>query len=99
MSHAPDTSSYIEYRYLAATLDEILQVGLRYRVGRRYQLALAPQYDLKRDEFRSATASIVRRTPDFDFRFTVGYNLIRDETTFGIRLAVPQTPGIGFPAY
>ncbi|MDG1360020.1 MAG: hypothetical protein P8P71_06230 [Phycisphaerales bacterium] len=99
MSHAPDTSSFIEYRYLAATLDELLQVGLRYRVGRLYQFAVSPQYDLKRDEFRAATASIVRKTPDFDFTLTVGYDLIRDETTFGVRLAVPQTPGIGFPAY
>ena len=99
MNHAPDTSSYIEYRYLAATLDEILQVGLRYRIGRLYQFAVAPQYDLRRDEFRAATASIVRKTPDFDFTFTIGYDLIRDETTFGLRLAVPQTPGIGFPAY
>ena len=53
----------------------------------------------ERDEFRAATASIVRKTPDFDFTLTVGYDLIRDETTFGVRLAVPQTPGIGFPAY
>ncbi|MCP4795243.1 MAG: hypothetical protein GY885_03690, partial [Phycisphaeraceae bacterium] len=83
----------------AATLDELLQIGLRYRVGRLYQFAVSPQYDLKRDEFRAATASIVRKTPDFNFTLTVGYDLIRDETTFGVRLAVPQTPGIGFPAY
>ena len=99
MTHAPDTSSYIEYRYLAATLDEILQVGLQYRIGRLYQFAVSPQYDLRRDEFRAATASIVRKTPDFNFTFTIGYDLIRDETTFGVGLAVPQTPGVGFPAY
>ena len=99
LNHAPDTSSYIEYRYLAATLDEILQVGVRYRIGRLYQLGLAPQYDLRRDEFRAATASIVRKTPDFNFALTIGYSLIRDETTFGLRLTVPRTPGIGFPAY
>ncbi|MDG2021100.1 MAG: hypothetical protein P8J59_04035 [Phycisphaerales bacterium] len=99
MNHAPDTSTYLEYRFLAATDDELLQAGLRYRIGRLYQLGISPQYDLRRGEFRAATASIVRTLPDFNFSMTVGYDLIRDETIFGLRIAVPPTPGVGFPTY
>jgi hypothetical protein len=99
MNHAPDTSTYLEYRFLGATDDELLQAGLRYRIGRLYQLGISPQYDLRRGEFRAATASIVRTLPDFNFRMTVGYNLIRDETVFGMNIAVPPTPGVGFPTY
>ena len=99
MTHNPDTSTYLEYRFLGATDDELLQAGLRYRIGRLYQMAVSPQYDLNRGEFRAATASIVRTLPDFNFRMTVGYNLIRDETTFGFGIAVPPTPGVGFKTY
>ncbi len=99
MNHAPDTSTYLEYRFLAATDDELLQAGLRYRIGRLYQLGISPQYDLRRGEFRAASASIVRTLPDFNFSMTVGYDLIRDETIFGLRIAVPPTPGVGFPTY
>jgi len=99
MTHNPDTSTYLEYRFLGATDDELLQAGLRYRIGRLYQMAISPQYDLRRGEFRAATASIVRTLPDFNFRMTVGYNLIRDETIFGFGIAVPPTPGVGFATY
>jgi hypothetical protein len=99
MNHAPDTSSYLEYRFLGATDEELLQAGLIYRIGRLYQMAISPQYDLRRREFRAASASVVRTLPDFNFSLTVGYDLIRDETVFGMSIAVPPTPGVGFPTY
>ena len=97
--HDPDTTSYVEYRYLAASDNELLQAGLTYRIGRIYQLGLGPQYDLRRGEFRSASATLRRTLPDFDFLVTVGYDLIQDETTFGVKLSVPPQPGVGFPTY
>ena len=97
--HDPDTTSYVEYRYLAASDNELLQAGLTYRIGRIYQLGLGPQYDLRRGEFRSASATLRRTLPDFDFLITVGYDLIQDETSFGVKLSVPPQPGVGFPTY
>ena len=98
-THDPDTNSYIEYRYLGASDDELLQAGLLYRVGRLYQLGVSPQYDLRRNEFRAVTGSIRRSLPDFDFVLSVGYNLIRDQTVFGMSLRIPPEPGVGLPTY
>ncbi|MCP4836195.1 MAG: hypothetical protein GY895_15685 [Phycisphaera sp.] len=98
-THNPDTSSYIEYRYLGATNDELLQVGLQYRIGRLYQLGVTPQYDLRRSEFRTVNATLRRKLPDFDFSLSVGYNLIRDQTVFSMGLRIPPQPGVGFPTY
>jgi hypothetical protein len=99
LEHNPDSSSFIEYRSLSASDDDLLQAGLLYRIGRLYQVAVSPQYDLRRDEFRSVTASIRRTLPDFDFSGTIGYDLVRDQTIFGVRLSVPPQPGVGFPTY
>jgi hypothetical protein len=99
MEHNPDSSSFIEYRYLGASNDELLQAGLLYRIGRLYRVGVSPQYDLRRDEFRSVTASIRRTLPDFDLSGTIGYDLVRDQTIFGVRLSMPPQPGVGFPTY
>ena len=98
-THNPDTSSYIEYRYLAASQDELLQAGVLYRIGRLYQIGISPQYDLRRDEFRAVSGTIQRKLPDFDFSLSIGYDLIRDQTVFGMGLRVPPQPGVGFPTY
>ncbi|MBC02074.1 MAG: hypothetical protein CMJ34_02045 [Phycisphaerae bacterium] len=98
-THNPDTSSYLEYRYLGASRDELLQAGLLYRIGRLYQVGISPQYDLRRDEFRAVSGTIRRKLPDFDFSLSVGYDLIRDQTVFGMSLRVPPQPGVGFPTY
>ncbi|MAD77759.1 MAG: hypothetical protein CMJ51_00125 [Planctomycetaceae bacterium] len=99
LQHNPDTSSYVEYRYLSASENEILQAGVLYRVGRLYQLAASPQYDLRRGEFRAVSGSIRRKLPDFDLSLTIGYNLIRGDTTFGLNVSVPPQPGVGLPTY
>ena len=98
-THNPDTDSYIEYRYLAASEDELLQAGVLYRIGRLYQIGVSPQYDLRRDEFRAVSGTIQRKLPDFDFSLSIGYDLIRDQTIFGMGLRVPPQPGVGFPTY
>ncbi|MEC8320041.1 MAG: hypothetical protein VX012_01435, partial [Planctomycetota bacterium] len=61
--------------------------------------AVSPQYDLRRNEFRAVSASIQRKLPDFDLFFRVGYDLVRDQTIFGLNVRVPPTPGQGFPTY
>jgi hypothetical protein len=99
LQHNPDTSSYVEYRYLSASENEIIQAGVLYRIGRLYRLAASPQYDLRRGEFRAVSGSIRRKLPDFDLSLTIGYDLIRGDTTFGLNLSVPPQPGVGLPTY
>ena len=100
ITHSPDTSSYLEYRYLSASEDEILAAGVLYRIGRKYQLALTPSYDLKRNQFLAFSSSLTRTFPDFDMTFNLGYDLIQDETTVGLRLRIPrQGGGEGYKTY
>lgn len=100
MTHTPDASTFLEYRYLSASEDEILQAGLLYRIGRKYNLSLSPQYDLKRDEFRAFSTGLTRTFPDFDMTFNLNYDLIQDETTVGLRLRIPrQGGGQGYKTY
>ena len=100
MTHTPDTSTFLEYRYLGASDDELLQAGVLYRVGRKYMLTISPQYDLRRDEFRAFGTSLTRTFPDFDLNFNLTYNLIQDETTVGLRLRIPRNGGgQGFKTY
>ena len=99
MNHSPDTSTYLEYRYLGATDDELLQAGVIYRIGRRYQASFNPQYDVVRGEFRAFNASVRRTFPDFDMIFNVGYGIITDETTVGLRLSIPRQAGEGIRTY
>ena len=99
VTHTPDTSSYIEYRYLGASDDEILQGGLMYRIGRKYQTTISPQWDLVRNEFRAFNTSLLRTFPDFDLSFNLGYDLIQDETTVGMSLSIPRRGEAGLPTY
>ena len=99
MTHNPDTRTYIEYRYLGASDDELLQAGAMYRVGRKYELTISPQYDLVRNEFRAFGGSLRRTFPDFDMNLNISYGLITDETTVGLSLSIPRQPGQGLPTY
>ncbi|MEY3025969.1 MAG: hypothetical protein RLZZ238_866 [Planctomycetota bacterium] len=90
LRHNPVASSYLEYRYLAPTDTELLQAGVLYRLGKRYTLALSPQYDLGAGELRAASGSVTRVFPDFDMHATVGYDLIEDQTFVGFSLSIPS---------
>jgi hypothetical protein len=90
MRHTPDVSTYVEYRYLAPTDSELLQLGILYQVGKKYLIALSPQYDLQEGDFRRVQGSLSRSFPDFNLSLTAGYDLIDDQTTFGISLRIPS---------
>jgi hypothetical protein len=53
MRHTPDIRTYIEYRYIAPTDSELLQLGVLYQVGKKYLIAFSPQYDLQEGDLRS----------------------------------------------
>jgi hypothetical protein len=89
MRHSPITSTFVEYRYLAPTLSELLQAGVLYRAGKLYLIAVSPQYDIREGEFRAVTGSLTRTFPDFDLSATSGYDLIEDRTFVGISLSIP----------
>jgi len=89
MRHNPVTSTYIEYRYVAPTSTELLQVGLLYEIGKRYMLAVSPQYDLSAGDFRALSGSITRTFPDFDLNADAGYDLVQDQTFVGLSLSIP----------
>jgi len=89
MRHNPVTSTYVEYRYVAPTSTELLQVGLLYEVGKRYLFSVSPQYDLSAGDFRALSGSITRTFPDFDLNADAGYDLVQDQTFIGLSLSIP----------
>lgn len=95
MYHSPEVSTFVEYRYVnnfdptgEYPSDELLNVGMNYRIGNLYQLALGPQFDLREGGFRSLSAQLVRVFPDFDFGVGVSYDSIVDEYSFNARLRI-----------
>ena len=90
MRHTPDISTYIEYRYVAPTDSELLQAGILYQVGKKYLISFSPQYDLQEGELRKIQGSLSRSFPDFNLGITAGYDLIEDQTTFGLSLRIPS---------
>ncbi|MFO0893728.1 MAG: hypothetical protein U0574_02085 [Phycisphaerales bacterium] len=106
MYHSPEVSTFVEYRYInnfdptgVYPSDELLAIGLTYKITRLYEISLGPQIDLGQGDFRSATAQIVRVFPDFDFGVGVGYDAITGEYSFNAKLRVGgpnQRGGWGF---
>ena len=99
MRHTPDISTYIEYRYVAPTDSELLQLGVLYQVGKKYMIAFSPQYDLQEGELRKIQGSLSRTFPDFNLNLTAGYDLIDDQTTFGLSLRIPSDNSAGANAW
>lgn len=99
MRHSPVVSTYLEYRYIAPTTTELLQAGVLYRIGKRYLLALSPQYDLEAGEFRAVSGSVTRGFPDFDFNADARYDLIKEETVLGLSLSIPAGSRSGAGAF
>ena len=93
MRHTPDVRTYVEYRYIAPTDSELLQLGILYQVGRKYLIAFSPQYDLNAGEMRSIRGSLGRSFPDFNLNLTAGYDLIEDQTSVAVSLRIPADYG------
>lgn len=81
--HSPVFRSYIEYRYIEASDNELLSLAWQYELTPTYLMYFRPQWDFRNDEFRSLTFRVTRRFPDFDFTVQVKHDAIRDDTTIG----------------
>jgi hypothetical protein len=100
MRHSPVVSTYVEYRYVAPTSSELLQAGVLYRAGKRYMIAVSPQYDIEAGEMRAVAGSLTRTFPDFDLNASAGYDLIEDDTFVGLSLSIPAgSKSSNFGAY
>ncbi len=90
LRHNPLLATYVEYRYLEASDNELLEIGWSYRLTPKYRVFLSPQWDFKANEFRAVSLTIIRRFPDFDVSFNVIHDEIADETTFGASLQLAE---------
>ncbi len=89
MKHDPALSTYIEYRYIAPTNSELLQLGMLYRVGQKYLIAFSPQYDFVYEDIRAVSGSLSRTFPDFRLNVNAGYDKIEDQAFFGLSMSIP----------
>jgi len=95
MRHSPDVSTYLEYRFIAPTSSELLQFGVLYQLGKKYMIALSPQYDLQAGELRRISGALTRTLPDFNLSLVGGYDIIEDQTTISLNMRFPPDSGFG----
>jgi hypothetical protein len=86
LAHAPGFSTLIDLRRLDAQDSTILSLWGSYDLTSKYSVAFTPNYNLASQEFESAVLAVTRRSSAFFFTFTLNYNDITGETTFGITL-------------
>jgi len=86
LQHSPDFTTFVEYRTIEAEDSELIEIGWDYRLSRKYRVICAPQIDLREGGFRAATFSIIRTFPDFFAVVSLGYDDIKEETTFSATL-------------
>jgi hypothetical protein len=84
--HSPLLTTFVEYRTIEASANEILGIGWNYQLTPKYHIALRPQWDFVEDEFRSLTARVTRSFPEFEFTFEVKHDEIKGDTTFSAAL-------------
>ena len=90
MRHDPSLSTYIEYRYIAPTNSELLQLGMLYRVGKKYMVAFSPQYDFVYNDLRAISGSVTRSFPDFNLSLIGGYDKIEEQAFFSMSMSIPS---------
>jgi hypothetical protein len=90
LRHTPALSSYVEYRYLNASENELLGVGWDYRLTPKYRIGFRPQWDFEEDDFRSIAVRVTRRFPDFDLVVQVKHDEIRDDTSIGASVGLVE---------
>ncbi|MBT8486727.1 MAG: LPS assembly protein LptD, partial [Phycisphaerales bacterium] len=83
LRHSPRLLTYVEYRYLDASDNELLELGWNYVLTPTYRFQVRPQWDFRRDEFRSFDVRVIRGFPDFELTIQVRRDEIQDETTLG----------------
>jgi hypothetical protein len=102
MQHSPDTSFFVEYRSINNfdpsnnyINDQLLQLGVDYKISKLYTLTISPQFDLLQRDVRAASATLSRSFPDFNLSLSVGYDKLTQVTSFGMSLSIPANASAG----
>ncbi|MCH8151596.1 MAG: LPS assembly protein LptD [Planctomycetes bacterium] len=90
LRHSPLFSTSVEYRFLNASSNELLELGWTYQLTPKYSMSLSPQWDFRRDEFRAVSVRVTRRFPDFDLTFQIRRDEIRDDTSIGASIGLVE---------
>ncbi|MCK4872427.1 MAG: LPS assembly protein LptD [Phycisphaerales bacterium] len=91
LRHTSALSSFTEGRYVDALDQMFLDFGARYDLNHRYSANGRISFDTDEGDIREATLTLIRRAPQWTMNFSVRYNRIRDDTTFGIQFSPTGT--------
>jgi hypothetical protein len=86
IDHAPDLTTFMEYREINSGDSRLLDIGWKYRVSPRYEILVAPAWDFTTENLRSIRVEAQRSFPDFDLTLYAAYDRVRDETFIGASL-------------
>ncbi|MHC4415868.1 MAG: LPS assembly protein LptD [Planctomycetota bacterium] len=90
LRHSPLLATFVEYRYLDASENELLEIGWSYLLTPKYRVSLRPQWDFQANEFRSVSLRVVRRFPEFDLTIQVRHDEIKDDTSLGASIGLVE---------
>ncbi len=92
----------IDYKEIDALQTKLVSTYATYQITRRYAASLSYTYDIGAEESRAVNASLERKMPGWRLVFTGSYDVIQDETLFGVqffpegeRNAYALTPTLG----
>jgi hypothetical protein len=83
LRHTPVLATFVEYRYIDASDNRLLEMGWNYELTPKYHVSFRPQWDFEEDDFRAIRLIVTRSFPDFDVAIEVRRDEIEDETTIG----------------
>tara|TARA_B100001964_G_C14252504_1_gene610618 strand:- start:1302 stop:4187 length:2886 start_codon:yes stop_codon:yes gene_type:complete len=85
LDHGRDVRTYLEYREIDVTNDQLLSLGINYDLSKRYSLNFSPSWNFHIDDLQSLNFVMTRHYPEFDLIGGISYNEIRDETEYSFR--------------
>ena len=86
LRHTPLLTTFVEYRFIEAGDNRLLEIGWRYELTPKYRMVLRPQWDFASNDLRALTLVVVRQFPDVTLELRVRRDEITDETTIGLSL-------------
>jgi hypothetical protein len=86
LRHSPVLATFVEYRYIDASDNRLLEMGWNYELTPKYHVSFRPQWDFEENDLRAVRLIVTRSFPDFDLAIEVRRDEIEDETTIGASL-------------
>lgn len=84
IQHWPEFSTFAQVRYVNALDATYVDLGVTYKLTRRYDFSAYATYDTDRTELQEISGTLRRKWPEATIGVKASYDNIRDETSIGV---------------